>query len=212
MGPMKVASAWLPAGILTVGCLLNLSVAAQRVMPLADSLSTLPASVAGYPGRTEPINPAEVRVAGTSASILRIYARDSLDNFSLYVGYYAQQRQGQTIHSPKNCLPGGGWEPVESSRATVAVAGGTIVANRWLIAKNSHKALVFYWYQGRGRTEANEYQVKLDLIRDAALRRRSEEALVRIVVPITTDAAAADTLARRAVRELAPHITRILPS
>jgi EpsI family protein len=206
------ARAWLPAGILAGGCLLNLSVAAQRVMPLADSLSTLPQAVAGYPGRTVPIDPSEKRIAGTSASILRIYARDSVDNFSLYVGYYNRQRQGQTIHSPKNCLPGGGWEPLESSRAVVPVEAGSIVANRWIIAKNNHKALVFYWYQGRGRTESNEYQVKLDLIRDAALRRRSEEALVRIVVPITGDVGAADSLARRAVQELAPHLQRILPS
>ena len=113
---MSKVQTWLPAGVLTVGCLLNFSVGAQRSMPLADSLSTLPTTVAGYPGVTVPINPDEIRIAGTTNSIFRVYTRDSASVFSLYVGYYSQQRQGHTIHSPKNCLPGGGWEPMESRR------------------------------------------------------------------------------------------------
>ena len=210
---MNVKSAWVPAGILIGGCLLNLSVTTQRAMPLVDSLSTLPLSLADYAGKSIPINPEEVRVAGTTSSILRSYGRDSLEAFSVYVGYYDQQRQGQTIHSPKNCLPGGGWEPVESKPEVIPTSSGAISANRWIIAKKNNRALVLYWYQGRGRTESNEYQVKLDLIRDSALRRRSEEALVRIVVPIDeANMAPAEQLARRVAAELAPHLTRILPT
>ena len=58
------------------------------------------------------------------------------------------------------------------------------MVNRYLLKPDSHRALVLYWCQGRGRVEANEYIVKWDLLRDAAVRRRTEEALVRIVVPI----------------------------
>jgi EpsI family protein len=205
-------TAWVPAVILGIGCLLNLSVTAQREMPLADSLATIPLEMAGYPGRNQPIPPEEMRVAGTTRSLLRIYERDSVDYYSVYVGYYDQQRQGRTIHSPKNCLPGGGWEPVESRQEVIATAVGPVRANRWTIAKGNQRAVVYYWYQGRGRTESNEYQVKLDLIRDSAIKRRSEEALVRIVVPWTNDLGRADTLARRVAAELEPHLKRILPS
>jgi EpsI family protein len=205
-------AAWVPAVILGVGCLLNLSVTAQRPMPLADSLATIPLELAGYPGRTQTISPDEMRVAGTTRSLLRIYERDSVDYYSVYVGYYDQQRQGRTIHSPKNCLPGGGWEPLESRQETIATTAGTVHANRWTIAKGNQRAVVFYWYQGRGRTESNEYQVKLDLIRDSAIKRRSEEALVRIVVPLVNDFDRADTLARKVIGEIAPHLKRILPS
>jgi EpsI family protein len=181
-------------------------------MPLAAPLAELPRVLAGHTGTDVTINPDEVRVAGTTASLLRVYSRDS-SSFSVYVGFYERQQQGKTIHSPKNCLPGGGWEPLESRRETIAAGDGPIRANRFVIANKEAQALVYYWYQGRGRTEANEYRVKLDLIRDAALRRRSEESLVRIVVPLGADrtAAAADSLARAVAVELYAALTRVLP-
>jgi len=205
--------AWWPSLLLGAGCLLNLSVTAQRTMDLQEPLSELPPTLAGYEGTDRPIPDDERRVAGASASILRVYSRDS-SNFSVYVGFYARQRQGQTIHSPKNCLPGGGWEPLESRRELVPAPGGPIKANRFLIANRSEQALVYYWYQGRGRTESNEYKVKVDLIRDAAFRRRSEESLVRIVVPLTADPASittADSLARTVAVEVYEALHSILP-
>jgi EpsI family protein len=205
-------AAWWPTMLLGAGCLLNLSVNTQRTMPLAAPLAELPRVLAGHTGTDVTINPDEVRVAGTTASLLRVYSRDS-SSFSVYVGFYERQQQGKTIHSPKNCLPGGGWEPLESRRETIAAGDGPIRANRFVIANKEAQALVYYWYQGRGRTEANEYRVKLDLIRDAALRRRSEESLVRIVVPLGADrtAAAADSLARAVAVELYAALTRVLP-
>jgi EpsI family protein len=182
-------------------------------MPLADSLSTIPLELTpGYAGESMPIPADQVAVAGTTRSILRLYQRDSTDYYTVYVGYYDQQRQGRTIHSPKNCLPGGGWEPLGSRKDSVVTAAGTIHTNRWTIAKGNERAVVYYWYQGRGRTESDEYRVKLDLIRDSAIRRRSEEALVRILVPLGTDQSRADSLARRAIIALAPHLKRILPT
>lgn len=215
MGAPFVSSrqAWWPSLLLGAGCLLNLSVAAQRTMELKAPLSNLPREMAGYSGEDRSIPDAEARIAAATSSIMRVYARDSA-TFSVYVGYYARQRQGQTIHSPKNCLPGSGWEPLASRREVVPTPDGEIRANRFLIANRSEQALVYYWYQGRGRTESNEYKVKVDLIRDAALRRRSEESLVRIVVPLPTDTAGvavADSLARAVAVEVHHALRNILP-
>ena len=132
--------------------------------------------------------------------------------FTLYVGYYDRQTQGKTIHSPKNCLPGSGWEPLTSRAAEIATAQGPVRVNRYLIQKGSQQALVLYWYQGRGRVAANEYGVKWDLLRDAALRRRSEEALVRIVVPVTTSEAAAFDVATGMGRRIVPAVFAALPT
>ncbi|MEZ4588516.1 MAG: EpsI family protein [Gemmatimonadales bacterium] len=204
---------WWPSMLLGVGCLLNFSVAAQRTMELQAPLTTLPRELGGYTGEDLPIPDDQARVAAASSSLLRLYTRDSA-NFSVYVGFYARQRQGQTIHSPKNCLPGSGWEPLASRREVVPTPDGEIRANRFLIANRSEQALVYYWYQGRGRTESNEYKVKVDLVRDAALRRRSEESLVRVVVPLPTDTTrfgAADSLARAVAVEVHHALQSILP-
>lgn len=203
---------WLPAAILGVGCLANGFINAQRTIPLVAPLGALPTSFEDYHGRDNSISPEEARVAGASSSLFRVYTRDS-SSFSVYVGYYESQRQGKTIHSPKNCLPGAGWEPLESRRDVVrGLAGEGIKVNRFLVANRTQQALVYYWYQGRGRTEANEYQVKLDLIKDSALRRRSDEALVRIVVPLEGNREGADALARRVVARLHAELGKILPT
>ena len=194
--------------------MLLLGVSGQRAMPLRAPLRTLPAELAGYRGADEAISADERRVAGMSSYLFRRFGRDSARAFSVYVGYYDRQTQGRTIHSPRNCLPGAGWEPLESNTRSMATAAGPVMVNRYLLANGQSRALVYYWYQGRGRVAASEYRVKWDLLRDAALRRRSEEALVRIVVPLPIGGSEvpADTLAARAAAQLIPEVYRVLPA
>ena len=94
---------------------------------------------------------------------------------------------------------------------TVFTAGGPVRVKRYILQNGQQRAPVFYWYQGRGRVEANEYRVKLDLLRDAALRRRSEEALVRIVVPLDGDEGDAITLAGDVSQIIIPALYDALP-
>ena len=68
--------------------------------------------------------------------LMRAYLRDS-SYFSLYVGYYEAQNQGKSIHSPKNCLPGAGWEPLENSTRSVIVGNTAMTVNRYLLEKGS---------------------------------------------------------------------------
>ena len=203
---------WLPALLLSAGCVLLLGVSGQRTMPLRAPLATIPAELAGYRGADEVLSTDQQRVAGMSSYLFRRFGGDSAPAFSVYVGYYDRQTQGRTIHSPRNCLPGAGWEPLESSTRRIETAAGPVVVNRYLLANGASRALVYYWYQGRGRVAANEYRVKWDLLRDAALRRRSEEALVRIVVPLASGNSSADALAGRVAAALVPEVRRVLPA
>lgn len=212
---MRDWKAWLPGALLGTGCILILFINRQRDMPLAAPLESLPDTVAGYAGLDQPISEGEQQVAGMDEYVFRVFPRDTLIAFTLYVGYYESQTQGKTIHSPKNCLPGAGWE--ELANTTIAVpagAGDSTVVNRYLLQNGDDQVLVYYWYQGRGRVESNEYRVKWQLLRDAALHGRTEEALVRIVIPLldgrTPDRA--DALAREAAGEIIPGMRRVLPS
>lgn len=210
---MRDLTRWIPTGILGAGCLLLLSVQRQQVAALRAPLPTMALDFAGYTSSDQTIAADEQRVAGMSHYLYRVFQReDTKDAFSIYVGYYEQQTQGRTIHSPKNCLPGAGWDALDASRRTIATPMGPVEVNRYLLANKGARALVYYWYQGRGRTEASEYRVKWNLLRDAALRGRSEEALVRVVVPITPTIGNADSLATRAAIELATEVRDHLPS
>jgi EpsI family protein len=144
----------------------------------------------------------------------RTFLKDSAEMFSIYVGYYDHQTQGKTIHSPKNCLPGSGWEALAQTERQVSTPSGSETVNRYLLQNGTQRALVYYWYQGRGRVAANEYRVKWELLRDAAISGRSEEALVRIVVRLrpTMNEQQAEQLATRVAGELIPSVFAVLPT
>jgi EpsI family protein len=203
---------WTPSLILGLGILLLQTIGRQGPTPLVEPLTTLPVEIAGYVGRDRTLPPDEVRVAGMSSYLSRVFGPDSLPVFAVYVGYYEYQSQGRTIHSPKNCLPGAGWEPMEASERRLDTALGSVPVNRYVIANRNQFALVYYWYQGRGRVAANEYRVKLDLMRDAALRGRTDEALVRVVVPFQGDGVgAAERLAEDVATRLVVEVDRVVP-
>jgi EpsI family protein len=198
-----------------LGALLLLGVNRQRAVPLRAPLTTMPSEIQGYRGHDRAISPEEQQVAGMSQYLLRDFGSSPEKvAFSLYVGYYEWQTQGRTIHSPRNCLPGAGWEPIGISYQLIPVEDGRVTVQRYLLGKGNQRALVYYWYQGRGRISSNEYKVKLELLRDAALTGRSEEALVRIVLPLDTPASepAADSLAAQVALAVIPAMNRALPS
>ena len=213
------AAAFLPAGVLLVGVMFISGIREQYVMKSVQPMSAIPTTFDGKVGRDIAIDTAEQRVAGMSDFSLRQFGDDSVNTFSIYVGYYNRQVQGKTIHSPKNCLPGAGWQIMSNDRVAIPNVTGGPQANRVLLTLNNSRALVYYWYQGRGRIEANEYRVKWDLLRDAALRGRTEEALVRIVVNLPphrgTDADtavfAADSLVKRISAPLVESVYKVLP-
>ena len=126
-----------------------------------------------------------VQELGVDSYINRDYRDNDGYQLSLYLGYYEEQREGSMIHSPKNCMPGSGWNPVESSVIPISVSDSnkTYKVNRMLFQKGMDKLIMHYWYQGRNRIVANEYIDRFFLILDSILRHRSEGALVRVIGP-----------------------------
>lgn len=212
---MREPRLFAPAGVLALGAGLLLTVQTQRSLPLQRELTELVPPVRTASTYDVPVDTAQLRVARFTTYLNRVYVTPDTTTVAVFVGYYDSQSQGKTVHSPKNCLPGAGWEPSEKpTYAEIPTAGGSARVNRYLLANGGKQALVYYWYQGRGRVAANEYLVKLDLLRDAAFRRRTDEALVRIVIPVRREAdlAAADALARRTAATLITSLDGFLPT
>ncbi len=207
---------WIPASLFAVGALGNGVLLARRALstPLVGPIESVAVTALGLPGTAVVIDTVEQRVAGMTSYVLREFTPPGQEQgtFSIYVGYYDEQHQGKSIHSPKNCLPGGGWEPVEAGTLVISTPTGPATVNRYRVAQAGKSAIVYYWYQGRGRVAHDEFRVKYELLRDAAIHGRTEEALVRIVVPVTTgNPAEADSLARRIAPTLIADVNRILP-
>jgi len=222
---MANLSSFVPALILAGGLgLLGLTHSQERptpVKPITGIFDTVP----GYTHSAIEVDTNSQRVAGMDEYVNRVYRKDTVPVFSLYVGYYTYQTQGKSIHSPRNCLPGAGWEAIESSTLPIASAPGigSRNMNKYILANQGNYAAVYYWYQGRGRIESNEYTVKYNLMRDAALYGRTEEALVRLVVPlrimkdrtperIKAEILRADSLASSLAPSLAQQVAVALPA
>lgn len=183
-GPGSVRSS-LTAGLLLAAFVLLQTMSHGEANVQHRSLRDLPYALGSWAGRDDPLPAQEVRSLGVTEYVNRYYFGSSAEPVQVYVGYYATQRTGDTIHSPKNCLPGAGWDPVRSGYATIQLASGQdIVVNEYVIQQDQNKQLVLYWYQGRGRVIASEYKAKFWMIVDAVKRNRTDSALVRFVTPM----------------------------
>lgn len=132
----------------------------------------------------------------------------------LFVAFFRSQRTGQAPHSPKNCLPGGGWVPSLSGTIQIPIAGrDPIEVNRYVVAKGDNKSLVLYWYQSRDRVVADEYAAKFYVVADAIRYNRTDTALVRIVVPIVeNDVARSEKVAIEFVQSAYGPVRQHLPA
>jgi EpsI family protein len=176
-----------------------------------ESLTTLPYEIGEWRGReATPFTGDVVAQLGVDDYIHRSYTSEGGGPIGLYAGYYASQRQGDTIHSPQNCLPGAGWRPVESSVITIDVDGRSAPVNRYVIQKGLDKQVVLYWYQGRGRVVANEFKNKALLMWDAATLRRTNGGLVRVIAPQGQRADATQDAVAFA-KALIPRLGRLMP-
>jgi EpsI family protein len=199
-------------------------VARAEPTPSRAPLALCPLVIADYRGRaTEPFDEKTLAVLGVNDYISRLYLNPRGIPLGLYVGYYASQREGDTIHSPQNCLPGAGWLPVSANRLPITVAadgtGGagpgatrTIEVNRYLIAKGLDKQMVLYWYQSHDRVVASEYWAKIYMTLDAVRLNRTDGALVRVITPVGASEADAEREAVQFVQTIFPLLGRYLPS
>lgn len=135
---------------------------------------------------------------------------------NLYMSYYNSQRKGEAVHSPRSCLPGGGWQLRDFGQRTlndVKIDGRSLRVNRTLIELGNQRQLVYYWFQQRGRIVTNEFAVKWFLFWDALTRHRTDGALVRLIVvlPATGSESEADRRLTDLASRIAPTLTRYVP-
>jgi EpsI family protein len=183
----------------------------REVAPPRTSLHELPRTIDGWKGiDAAPLADDILATLGVDDYINRHYEGGSVP-VSVYVGYYANQRSGDAIHSPRNCLPGSGWQPVSSGITRIDTAAGPAEVARYEIAKGTQRQMVLYWYEGRGRIVSGEYANKAWLMLDAVRSGRSDGGLVRIIGPVIESSDATLREVSSFAAALLPHLSRYLP-
>jgi EpsI family protein len=190
-------------------------VSRRESVPASRPLREFPTQLRDWTMVQEGVIEKEVQeVLKADDALTRTYVNSQIRSpANLFVAYFRTQQTGQAPHSPKNCLPGSGWAPLRSDTLAVPVAetAGSITVNRYVVGKGDEKSLVLYWYQTPHRVVASEYAAKIYLVADSIRYRRSDTALVRIVVPVVAgdeDAAtrAAVSMAQSAFPALRQHL------
>jgi len=198
--------------VLAVQAVLFYSASHGEATPLAAPLAAFPHNVGDFHLLQEGVVDAEtLEILKADDTLTRLYQAPGGAIANLFVAYFKTQRTGQSPHSPKNCLPGSGWQQEESGRVDVDTPKGRIHINRYVVSKGENKSLVMYWYQSQGRVIADEFEARFRLIEDSIRNHRSDTSLVRVVVPVGSRTDKADATAQAFVQAVYPAIKAYLP-
>ena len=161
-------------------------------------------------GREDRIEADVAEKLGFTEYVMINYQNQQHRPVNFYVAYYASQRKGVSPHSPKVCIPGGGWEIAKFSRTRV----DEMPVNRVLIRKGTQDQIVYYWFEERGTPIANEYLKKWMLFKDALFLNRTDGSLVRVTTPVLNDETLedADLRAQEFIRLSRNQLIQLLPA
>jgi exosortase D (VPLPA-CTERM-specific) len=182
----------------------------EEIIPPRALFPEFPMQLGSWHGEQGVMEESVINTLGLSDYILANYSSsDKSQAVNFYVAYYESQRKGVSPHSPRVCIPGGGWQIAEITRTQI----GDLPINRIVIKKEDNTQLVYYWFQQRGRQFANEYLMKWYLFKDALLLNRTDGALVRVTTMVSPSEgiANADNRLKGFAQQLAPVLPKFIP-
>jgi EpsI family protein len=211
---MKQQAIILAAVILIAGIFGNFLRFVEQMPDQPADFGKIPMSTDGYLAEEHRFSELSYDVLQADTTTLRRYIGPDGESLWLFIAYFSSQKYGSQIHSPKHCLPGGGWliEHIEPYKL-VLDNGPARDINRLIIAEADRKELMFYWFETRGGSIRNEFGLKFDLMKNSLVLRPTDAAIIRLTLAIepgeNIDAATA-----RAVEYFnvfMPSITEALP-
>jgi exosortase D (VPLPA-CTERM-specific) len=187
-----------------------------EIIPSRTSFVEYPMHLNGWTGHRDALEGIYIDQLKLDDYLLAEYVGDG-GAINLYISYYNSQRKGEAVHSPRACLPGGGWQLRDfdqRSLPAVRINGQPLRVNRTLIELGDQRQLVYYWFQQRGRIVTNEFAVKWYLFWDAVTRHRTDGAMVRLIAPIAIggEVSAADLRLSNFAAQIAADLPRFVPN
>lgn len=154
-------------------------------VPERKPLHGFPEQIGDWTARVDRL-PVEVEgVAGASEYFYGDFVAPGGAGVNVYIAFYENQRHGQIPHSPKVCIPGGGWVIQSESTVTLqAKEGASIVVNRLVTGLGGRQVISYYWLKQGALVHRKEFLARLDLVRTSLLQNRTDGALVRLVTEV----------------------------
>ncbi len=152
------------------------------VLPKVSGLDVFPARLGEWRQAGETVFDAPtLAVLRPTDYLMRLYVDQQGDWIGLYVGYHDGGPESGPIHSPRNCLPGSGWDLLASAEMNITPAGqAPLRVVRALYAKDGVRTLYYYWYQAIGEPLTGDFALKFRQITGMLLARRRDAAFIRL--------------------------------
>lgn len=216
----RIALAPLVVGgtLLAVATVLAPSVAVEELPPppARQSLVDFPSQLKAWKGISSPMERHYLDALALDDYVMADYTAVGDHPVNLYVAYYQSPKKGRSSHSPRQCIPGGGWEITSFESLPMQPIPGAVSSwsvNRVVTQKDGRKQIVYYWFKQRDRWITSEYLVKFFLFWDSLTKRRADGALVRLASAVAVGESEATVDGRlRAMAELVtPLLSRYVP-
>jgi exosortase D (VPLPA-CTERM-specific) len=184
----------------------------EEVIPPRETFDSYPLQLGGWVGRRHEFQNGENDILKLKDYFLADYNRANT-NVGVYLGYTESQRRGFVPHSPKACIPGGGWEIADTKLRHIDIdANKQFKVTRMVIARGESKQLIYYWFHQRGRDLSNEFPMKFALLYDAIKLNRTDGAIVRFTTPIYKSEENADVVLTEFIRLNYPKFQQFIPN
>jgi EpsI family protein len=189
----------------------------EDIIPARNAFINFPLHVGKWQGRNDYLSQYYLNeLKLTDYTIINYTQPESGSNINFYSAYYQSQRKGVSVHSPKACIPGDGWQITQFGQLDfpdTKLDGNVLRVNRAIIQKGDSRQLVYYWFQQRGRTITNEYLMKWYLFYDAITMNRTDGSLLRLVTSVekNEDMEVADQRLQSFMKVLLPELPAYLP-
>lgn len=175
---------WLVGLLLLTGVLVNLLRYSRVESKKLVNFSPIPLMLGDWRGEEYFFSDQTYQILKADASILRKYIHRSGRELWLFISYFKSQEYGAQIHSPKHCLPGGGWKILSKEKIRINLdAGANLKVNKLIIAEKNSREIMYYWFQTRGGVITSELGLKLDLMFNSLRRKPTDAAFIRINLP-----------------------------
>ncbi len=178
------------------------------------SFDEFPLDFDGWKGRRTSLDTEVYNILGVEDYVLANYHNPQGKGINLYVGFYQSQKEGDLIHSPKNCLPGAGWNIIDTTRENIQFAKDkrSVSVIKLLLKKGDATQVVLYWFQSRGRIISSEYMQKIWLVWDSITQQRTDGSFVRLISPVVESEAKTLELLNEFAKQIKPHLDAHIPS
>lgn len=216
LNSMKITHTIVAVGIMLLSALLVSYIQQPNDQRLLKPLSEIPLQLSQWTGTKDRFDDQVYKVLGVDDSVLVHYRSQEGGYVQLYIGYYQSQREGDIIHSPKNCMPGAGWKIIDIADVRLEInnaIGNPITVLKLTLQNGTKRQSVLYWYHSRGRVITSEYAQKIYLVKDAILRKRTDGSFIRLLSPIGSEGEQVTlNQLKQVAQELFPILGNFIPS